>query len=89
MSCAHSRNAPLLDAHLHLRSPEAAALSSDPVRPAVTLPAELAVVLERRLAAQKDRAALGRLYSPEVVLLQSFGPSWERGRKSGAARSVL
>lgn len=79
-ACAH-RATPVLDAHLHLRSPEAARQNSDPVLPMVRLPPELATVFAQRLAAQKDRAVLAKLYTPEVVFLQSFGPAWERGRE--------
>ncbi len=71
----------MLDAHLHLRSPEAAKHDSDPVLPRVALPPELAKLLTQRVGAQKDRAALASLYTPEVTFLQSFGPAWERGRE--------
>ena len=80
-SCAHRGGPPVLDAHLHLRSPQAAARDSGPVLPTVSLPPELATLIAQRVSAQKDRPALGKLYTPEVLFLQSFGPGWLRGRE--------
>jgi predicted TIM-barrel fold metal-dependent hydrolase len=72
--------APLFDAHQHVRSPAAAAHASDPVRPTITLPAELGALLAARVRAERDRAALRALYVDSAAFLESFGPSVIRGR---------
>jgi predicted TIM-barrel fold metal-dependent hydrolase len=73
---------PAIDAHQHLVSPAVADHASDHPRPAVTLPPELAQVLEARLRAMRDPAALAALYTENAWLLTSFDPSWTVGREA-------
>jgi predicted TIM-barrel fold metal-dependent hydrolase len=72
---------PAIDAHQHLVSPAVADHASDHPRPAVTLPPELARVLDARIRAERDVAALAELYTGNAWLLTSFDPSWTVGRR--------
>jgi uncharacterized protein len=69
----------LVDHHQHLLSPAAAQASSDPRFVPVALPAPLDSLLQARIRASTNRAALEALYTKEAWLLQSFGPGWVRG----------
>lgn len=73
---------PAIDAHQHIVSPAVAENASDQPRPTVTLPPELAQLLEARLRAMRDPAALARLYTENAWLLTSFDPSWTVGRQA-------
>jgi predicted TIM-barrel fold metal-dependent hydrolase len=74
--------APIVDAHQHLRSPAAAANSSDQPPPRVSLPPELDAFLQARIKAEMDKSALATLYTEHAWLLQSFDPAWIQTRDS-------
>jgi uncharacterized protein len=73
---------PIVDAHQHLRSPAAAANSSDQPPPKATLPPELDAFLKARISAEMDKSALAGLYTEHAWLLQSFDPAWIQTRDS-------
>jgi hypothetical protein len=65
------RLAPAIDAHQHLRSPAAAAHSSDTPPVKVVLPPDLDSFLQSRIKAEMDKGALADLYLEHAWLLQS------------------
>src|SRR4051812_4057009 len=81
-SAGRSAIVPLLDAHQHLRSPDAAANQSDNPPPKISLPPELDTFLQARIKAEQDKAALAQLYVEHAWLLQSFDPAWIQTRDS-------
>ncbi|HEX8256719.1 MAG TPA: amidohydrolase family protein [Allosphingosinicella sp.] len=67
--------APAVDHHLHLLTPEAAAILVPPLLPPVALPQELASLLRARTE-QPSRD----LYTRDAIILDIRGPTWVRGR---------
>lgn len=66
---------PVVDHHLHLLSPEAAAILVPPLLPAIALPEELAPVLRARTEVPSSD-----LYTEDALILDIRGPLWVRGR---------
>jgi predicted TIM-barrel fold metal-dependent hydrolase len=79
---SRSQLAPAVDAHLHLISPAIAAHQSEKPPPTVTLPPELHAFLQARIAAARDKASLGALYTEHAWLLESFNPAFIQTRDS-------
>ncbi len=73
---------PVLDAHQHLRSPDAALNSSDIPPPKVALPPELNAFVQARIKSELDKRALADLYVEHAWFLQSFDPAWIQTRDS-------
>ena len=75
-----ARVGPLVDHHQHLLSSEGAARLAPPEFTAVSLPPDLAALLAERARAWNDKAALGRLFTEDVIMRHDRNPSWLRGR---------
>ena len=73
---------PEAEHHGHLVSPAAAEHNSEPAHPAVTLPAELARLLEERARHWNDRDGLLPLYTADAWVVTE--DNWLRGREAVA-----
>jgi predicted TIM-barrel fold metal-dependent hydrolase len=72
--------APLVDYHQHLLSPEAARRDEEPPLPAVELPEDLSRLLHRREEGWNNKAALSDLYTEDSLLLNHDEHTWLHGR---------
>lgn len=71
---------PVGDHHTHLFTAAAIARLYPPPLPAVSVPAELARLLDARASGWSDAAALAGLYAEDAVVFDARGPRWIRGR---------
>lgn len=76
--------APAVAHHQHLLSPMVAELISSAPLPAVELPAELAALFRERERGWDDSTVLAPLLTDDVLLLDSRGGRWLRGRRAVA-----
>jgi len=72
-------NAPAVDHHQHLLSPQAAALLNNP-RHAIQLPAGIAQLLRQHEEAWNEPERLARIYSADAVAMDVDDEEWLRGR---------
>jgi uncharacterized protein len=81
---SNARNAPDVDHHQHLLSPQAATLLNNP-RTVPEMPAGIVQVLRQHEAAWNDPARLAEIYSADAVALNVDDDVWLRGRDEVAA----
>lgn len=80
--------APIVDHHIHLLSPAAAAWKTPPPLPEIKLPEELAQVLQLRIDRRTDLKGLEEIYTSDALFYSGGGPGWSRGREAAAGRVV-
>lgn len=76
---------PTVDHHAHIWSADASAHVTDPLLPAVKLPADLDRLLrdkEKFGGQKKDPQALADLYTKDALVMDPGGPSWLKGEQA-------
>lgn len=75
---------PLVDHHLHLLSPAAAAFITPPLLPEIGVPAEFATLLRDRERHWNNEGALASLYTENALYFGGGTAGWAQGRKAVA-----
>ena len=82
---APQQSTPLVDHHTHIWSMNASALVTEPLLPAIELPADFARLLrdkEQFGGREKNPSALADLYTEDVVVMDPVAPTWLRGERA-------